>query len=380
MRIVLSAPNTLGYPDGGHVWVFINWALGFKSLGHDVLWLDVAKPGDSNEKNAGLIQTMRSRLGVFGLGDDIVLCTAEGRPYDAPGLRTLDEALAADVLCNHRYDLSPAVIRAFKHSMMVDIDPGQLQTAFDMGTYAFVPHTTYWTVGEWPKFVATHKPRFNTHGVTWNYVPPPVDLASWPVTPPGTGGEGAAFTTVSNWFMSDDWMPEPDDPKSYYDNSKRTAFQPYLGLPKATGLPLELCINVGEYQPEIDLLENLGWRVRKSDTVSDPQVYRKYLQQSLGEFSSAKASYVYLNTGWLSDRTASYLASGKPAVVLKTGPSDLFPDGEGIFRFTDAESANRSLHHAMKDYDHHCRAARQIAEQVLDARVVLKRALEIAVT
>jgi hypothetical protein len=191
-------------------------------------------------------------------------------------------------------------------------------------------------------------------------------------------GDNAAFTTVSNWYTSD-WMPDPDDPKQFYDNSKRTAFQPYLGLPKTTGLPLELCITIGGYQPEIDLLENLGWRVRKSDEVSDPQVYRNYLQTSLGEFSSAKASYVRLQTGWLSDRTASYLASGKPAVVLKTGPSDIFPDADGLLRFTDAASAVASLNNVMANYDHHCRAARQIAEQFLDARIVLKRALEIAV-
>jgi hypothetical protein len=377
MRIVLSAPNTLSYPDGGHVWVFINWALGFKSLGHEVLWLDATKPTDSDEQNDQYFRAMSSRLAAFGLGDDIVICTADGRDADLLGTRPLDQALAADVLCNHRYDLSPEIIRAFKHSMMVDIDPGQLQTAFDMGTYPFVPHTTYWTVGEWPKFAREFPPRFNTHGVTWNYVPPPVDLASWPVT---RAGDDAAFTTVSNWFMSDDWMPEPDDPKTYYDNSKRTAFQPYLGLPKATGLPLELCINVGDYKPEIDLLTGMGWRVRKSDSVSDPQVYRRYLQNSLGEFSSAKASYVYLKTGWLSDRTASYLASGKPAVVLKTGQSDVFPDHDGILRFTDFDSAKRALHDVMRNYDHHCRSARQVAEQVLDARVVLKRVLETAVS
>ncbi|MGN6727034.1 MAG: hypothetical protein ACTHLZ_14025 [Tepidisphaeraceae bacterium] len=375
MRITLSVPNTLFYPDGGHIWVFINWALGFKSLGHEVLWLDVALADASPELAAAKIKTLRERLSVYGLGDDIVLCTKEGDPYDHPGLRTLDEALAADVLCNHRYDLAPKLIKAFKRSMMIDIDPGQLQAAFDMGTYEFVPHTSYFTVGEWPKFLSTTPMQFNLHGVTWHYVPPPVDLASWPVTPPGAE---AAFTTVSNWFMTDAWMPEPDKPGEYYDNSKRTAFQPYLDLPKTTGLPLELCINIGGYQPEIDLLQGHGWRVRMSEAVSDPQSYRKYLQDSLGEFSAAKASYVRLKTGWLSDRTASYLASGKPTIVLKTGQSDIFPDADGILRFTDAASAETMLKDVMKRYDHHCRAARQIAEAHLDARKVLTRALEIA--
>lgn len=377
MRIVLSAPNTLGYPVGGHVWVFINWALGFKSLGHEVLWLDVVKDDSTQEQNVALLEKFRARLAPFGLADDIVLTTTSGQPYDLPGTRTLDEALAADVLCNHRYDLSANVIKAFKRSMLVDIDPGQLQQCFDMGTYAFVPHTSYFTVGEWADFVDVAPPRFNQHGVTWHYVPPPVDLASWPVTQPGNN---AAFTTVSNWFMSECWMPEPDDPKTFYDNSKRTAFEPYLNLPKTTGLPLELALSLGGYQPEIDLLQGLGWRFRESNDVSDPQVYRRYVQGSLGEFSSAKASYIRMNTGWLSDRTSSYLASGKPAVVLKTGPSKIFPDCDGLCRFTDPASAERMLRDVVKNYDHHCAAARQIAEAHLDARKVLHKALEIAMS
>lgn len=374
MRIVLSAPNTLSYPDGGHVWVFINWALGFKSLGHDVLWLDVTKPTDTPEHVDAMLALFRERLAVYGLDHSIVLATHDGKPINLPGLRTLDEALSADVLCNHRYNLPADLIRAFKHSMMVDIDPGQLQWCYDMGTYPFVPHTSYFTVGEWPKYGT--KPPFNTHGVVWHHVAPPVDLPSWPVTP---RVPDAAFTTVSGWYMSDAWMPYPDKPTDYYDNSKRTAFQPYLDLPETTGLPLELCLGLGDYQPEIDALQAKGWRIRKSDDVSDPEIYRRYVQTSIGEFSSAKASYVLLNTGWLSDRTATYLASGKPVVVLKTGPSDFLPDAEGIFRFTDAASAASMLNDATTNYDHHCRAARQLAEDHLDARKVLRRALEIAI-
>ena len=99
MRIVLSAPNTLGYPDGGHVWVFINWALGFRSLGHEVVWLDVTHDKDTPETVAALLSEMRSRLAPFGLDEQIALCTEAGDAYAHEadvGLYPLEQALTGE--------------------------------------------------------------------------------------------------------------------------------------------------------------------------------------------------------------------------------------------------------------------------------------------
>jgi len=371
MRICLSAPNTLGYPDGGHIWVFINWALGLRSLGHDVVWLDVVNPDDSPELVDSLVRTLCERLKPFALDTHVVLCTAEGAPYQHALTRTLDEAIACHAIINLRYNLPSRVLRAFRRSALIDIDPGQFQFSVQLGTYDPGEHDVYFTVGEWPTFIDVTPPQFTTLGKTWHTIPPPVALDEWPVT---HAAPDAAMTTVSAWYMKDQWLE--DDAGQWYDNSKRAAFMPYLDVAGASTLPMELCIQLNGYQPEIDLLQSHHWRLKTGTDVSHPQAYRQYIQQSIGEFSCAKPAYVKLHTGWLSDRTACYLASGKPVVIQRTGESRFLPDQLGVLRFTSPDQAIKNLRHVHDDYATHAVAARAIAEQHLDAKKVLKSVLE----
>ena len=125
----------------------------------------------------------------------------------------------------------------------------------------------------------------------------------------------------------------------------------------------------------------LGWRLRDAWAVSGtPESYRAYIQRSRGEFSVAKPTYVRLASGWISDRTVCYLASGKPAVVQHTGPSAYLPNGEGMFRFTTLEQAVAALDAINADYERHCRAARDIAAAYFDAERVVARILNETLT
>jgi hypothetical protein len=375
MRICLATPATLFYPEGGHLWVFLNWALGFESLGHEVVWLDMISPDDAPDAVATALKRMRSRLAPFGLDRRVTLCTPEGSavPFEQDlELYPLASALDCDLLCDHRYNTPRPVVGAFSRSMLIDIDPGQFQIAIALGTYDVAPHTHYFTVGEWPLFADVAKPMFSTHGHVWHYTPPPVALEQWPVS---ASTDIGAMTTVSSWYKVTEWMH--DEQGQWYDNSKRAAFQPYLTLPEQSPMPLELCINVGDYQPEKDLLRSHGWRLGNIEQTSHPEDYRNYLQRSLGEFSACKPSYARMRSGWLSDRTACYLASGKPVVIEKTGQSHIFPDNLGMLRFTNPAEALRMLEDVNANYADHAKAARQIAEQHLDARKVLKRVLEV---
>src|SRR5207247_11174445 len=122
--------------------------------------------------------------------------------------------------------------------------------------------------------------------------------------------------------------------------------------------------------------ERRGWRIRQSSEVSaTPETYQAYIQRSRGEFSCAKPSYVKLQTAWVSDRTVCYLASGKPVVVQDTGPSSFLPNDEGIFRFQTAQEAARAIDAINADYEHHCRAARKLAETHFDATHVVGKIL-----
>ena len=106
------------------------------------------------------------------------------------------------------------------------------------------------------------------------------------------------------------------------------------------------------------------------DVARDPFMYRDYIRRSRGEFSCVKPSCLLFQTAWISDRTLCYLSSGRPAVVQHTGPSDYLPDDEGLFRFVTSDDAVAALEELGHRYDHHCQAARALAEEHFDAAEV----------
>ena len=313
----------------------------------------------------------RARLEPYGLADQIGVWTnGEPLPSEVSGLCAgLDAVAGADLLINLHYGTPAAVVRRFRRSAMVDIDPGLLQTWVSAGQMSLVPHTCYFTTGE---TVGRPGAKFPDLGLTWHYVPPPVCLKWWP---PMRAQPPAPFTTISHW-VSKDWLKDGDN---LYSNEKRTGFLPFLDLPRYTSQHLELALwlRKEEDAPERRMLEDRGWRVRDSVSVSStPWSYQRYLQESLGEFSCVKPSCVQFQNAWISDRTLCYLASGKPAVVQDTGPSSMLPDAAGLFRFRDLQQAAEHLETVAADYDRQCRLARQLAETYFDAKKVLGSVLE----
>ena len=135
----------------------------------------------------------------------------------------------------------------------------------------------------------------------------------------------------------------------------------------------------GDDDEKAALLER-GWHLRDSSAVSRrPETYRRYIQESRGEFSCAKPSCMRLQNAWVSDRTICYLASGRPAVVQDTGPSAVLPNGAGVFRFRTTREAARALRAVDENYEHHAREARALAvarfDGVLIARSILQGCL-----
>ena len=123
-------------------------------------------------------------------------------------------------------------------------------------------------------------------------------------------------------------------------------------------------------------MEEHGWRIQNSGEVAGtPELYQRYIQRSRGEFSCAKPSCMKWQNAWISDRTLCYLASGRPAVVQDTGPSDILPNGLGMFRFSTIEQAVHALAAINEDYFRHRRAARELAESYFDGRRILSALL-----
>ena len=371
LTVCLAPANTVDYPHGGgHFWVYLHWALGLKTLGCRVIWLERVDPADPLDETARNVTALRAHLGKWGLADSLALFSTDGKgiPAEVGGpFLDLDAAAEADVLINLWHSLPGWVLRRFRRTALIDTDPGLLQIWMMTGTVRVSPHDTYFTIGE---TVGAREARFPDCGLRWLHTPPPVFLPEWPAVPPNGG---APYTTVAHW-----WGGTFEFNGITFCNEKRVAFLQYLDLPARTPVQLELAVCLAEYYDEYrQLMEPKGWRLREAwDVSSTPEDYRAYVQASRGEFSCAKPAYVTLETAWVSDRTLSYLASGRPAVVQHTGKSRFLPDGEGLFRFRTPEEAAAALAAVEADYDRHCRLARALAEEHFDARRVVAKVLE----
>lgn len=123
-------------------------------------------------------------------------------------------------------------------------------------------------------------------------------------------------------------------------------------------------------------IEKAGWQILDPYICAgDWSAYQEFIDQSYGEFSVAKNTYVKGRTGWFSCRSACYLAPGKPVVTQDTGWSKNIPSGKGVFAFDDVESATKALEEVVADYSRQSLFAKQIANNYFDSSKVLHQLL-----
>jgi hypothetical protein len=357
---VCIAGRSLYYPYNGHLWSRLNWALGFQSIGCSVVWLETVDAKKSPSETAAGSEALFRVLDAHGIA--LAIDAPHGTSM-RPGITTLDDATASDLLVSHQVELEEATLARFRRTIFLDVDPGMFQRWLRMNALSLPRYDLYLTIGEGAAN--------DEGGRRWQYVPQCIALDAWPVT---TDKAEGAFTTVTHWFGG--------------RSGKRAGFEPYFDLPKLTRHALEIALFVerdssGEQsdrsKEDWSMLTERGWRLRDSRTLWDTAEYQRYVQNSLGEFSCAKTDYVSMDTAWVSDRTLCYLASGKPAVVQHTGPSKVLPDSGGVFRFRSLDDAARCLDAVMDNYDENARLARALAEEHFDARKVVAHVLELSV-
>ena len=379
MATVVIAPcNVAGFPEGGgHFWVYLQYALGLRQLGCDVYWLEAFRSKGRQEQEEAALVTFLARMDAWGFHDKVILYRSRSQEpledlpaeYLTMGREQAEEVYdQADLLLNFHYAISPALLRCFNRTALVDIDPGLLQFWISRGQISVPRHDCYFTIGEG---IGESSSKVPETGLEWVPIHPAICLDYWPYV---FNKRCEAFTTVSIWDSSD-WIVDRDET---YENTKRVAFLPFACLPRLTLQPLELALFLKTEKDMKDrrFLQDHGWRIRLSrDVATTPEMYQAYIQRSRGEFSCAKPSYVKFQTGWISDRTVCYLASGKPAVVQDTGPSGFLPNGRGLFRFSTLQEAAQALDTINADYEYHCRAARELAETFFDARRVVRKIL-----
>ncbi len=386
LTVCVAPANTVAYPNGGgHLWVYLHWALALKALGCRVIWLEGLDVDERDTSPAGrrrrrggppreCVAALKARLASFGLADTLALYAIGGGTVPdevAQGCLDLNAAAEADLLLNLWHSAPADVVGRFRRTAFIDTDPGLLQIWITTGAVQLARHDLYFTIGE---TVGTPAARFPDGGRTWVHTVPPVYLPEWPCVPEALGGAAPPpYTTVAHW-----WGGTFEFNGITFSNEKGASFLEYQDLPHRTPVSLELAVCLAEFHEEYRrLLEPMGWRLREAwDVTATPDAYRTYVQRSRGEFSCAKPAYISLETAWVSDRTLCYLASGKPAVVQYTGASRFLPDAQGLFRFRNMDEAVRALATAEDDYERHGRAARALVEEHFDARRVVAGVLE----
>ena len=185
-------------------------------------------------------------------------------------------------------------------------------------------------------------------------------------------GTEAAFTTITNWSASAtiEWRGRP------YIWSKSQEFMKFVDAPACTGAPFELVTEFPDVATHA-LFARHGWRMLLPDTVHlDLDHYRGYVQGSRGEFTASKQIVVVMDTGWFSDRSACYLAAGRPVITQETGFTRLYGGERGLFAFATMEEIVEAVRRIQADYAAHAQAAREIAREYFEAEKVLESLLE----
>jgi hypothetical protein len=368
---VLFAGIIARYPFGGVTWCSLMYLLGLRALGHDVFYIeDTGECVYDPVLNTVAVDPsygtsyIHAALEPFGLGDRWAFVNYDGS-YHGQGRDEVKRfAATADLFINlsggswfwrDEYARIPRKI-------FIDSDPAYTQLAIAKADPWYVEFFTHFDrLFTFGANIGTPASSIPTGEFTWHTTWQPITLEDWATTTP----PGLHFTTVMTWRI-----------ESFTDvvGNKDLEFVKFMDLPSRTAQSFELAIN-GPQQ----LLRASGWATVDAMHVSrTPWEYRDFIHRSKAEFGVAKHTYVSSRSGWFSDRTECYLASGRPALVQDTGWTAHLPSGEGLLSFSTPDEALTAIDRINSDYDRHAQAARDVAREHFGAVRVLTRLLEIA--
>lgn len=361
---------------GGNFWVPLQYLEGLLELGHDAWWLELVGTSGDPDIDRAKIDRFRRNVADMGVTDRVAIAYFPSSPVGEISAATewigLDEgqfrARARDALLLNLANSIPAPMRdSFARTALFDIDPGPFQIwarEWGMGVGA---HDVHLTIGM--NLGASDSP-VPVGDVKWRRSWPSIHLGSWPVQPVSGGGH---YTTITQWWTTQYAFLDGET----YDCNKREGFVAHIDLPRRAGLELEIAANVhADEKEDRALLAANGWLlVDPAVAAGDPRAFRHYVQQARGEVSCAKPAYVKARSGWVSDRTLCFLASGRPCIVEDVGTARHLPETLGLTFFRDTTEGAARLRAVEADYGKACREARALAEDLFSTRVTLPKIL-----
>lgn len=375
-RIVLGS-YMVRYPLGGMMSWVLQYLVGLSRLGHDVYFVEKAGGPDACFDPTRSCMTDRCEYGTrrvqellsrFDLGGRWCFVDWDGHYHGVAKTEIEAVFASADVFIDmgtHGAWLDEASCCGVR--VLVDGEPAFTQLKMERRAATGVvadSYDLYFTTGQ---NIGTDASTAPTGGKPWRHLFHPVVPAMFdPVVPPRAT---APYTTVMNWQS---YEPVEFDGVCY--RHKDVEFQKFLKLPERTQVRLEVAVSG---RVPRDTLTAAGWATRGAHEVTHTfDSFVDYIKASRGEFGVCKSGYVVSNSGWFSDRSAAYLACGRPVVVQETGFSEHLPTGHGLFAVNTVEEAAASLEAIESNYALHSRAARDIAEEWLAPEKVLRGFLE----
>jgi hypothetical protein len=372
-RVILA--GIIGrYPVGGVTWCALHYIAGFQALGYEVFYLeDTGECGFDPSANcistdpAYALAYIERHLLLVGLKDAWTYIDFNGTYHGKSRPQVADICAGADLMVNlsggcwfsrPEYERLPKIF--------IDTDPGFTQLAIARagpGWYQdfFASHQTLFTFG-----LNVTSPTCNLAATPFRWHPTvqPIALQFWPVVPPP---QDAPYTTIMSWKT--DSFPGLSEEKGAHLTS-------LIDLPSK--LPCRVLLAIAG-QPPGELLLRHKWELIDGvQATIDAFAYRDFIQKSRAELGFAKPMYVNTRSGWFSDRTLCYLATGRPALVCDTGIAEYLPCGEGLFVFNDERDILETIDKIEKDYVRHAAKARAIAQDFFVSEKVVCQLLKTA--
>lgn len=378
VTVFLGCGFAAKYPEGGGNYsVPLQWMLGLRRVGLDAIWLELLPATADRAEDESRIRIFRRRLEEHGLKERYCLLyqTPANDLHDLDAIRCVglsraqlvDRLTAPNTLLNLSNSLHPPFLLQFERRIFCDLDPSEIfywMTKMELGQSH---HHEFCTIG---LNVGAADCRLPPSPVPWRTFYPLVDTQLIQRQPAPALPK---FTTIGQWY----WGGGVEVNGAFPDLSKKFAFERFLDLPqRIRAARFELAMNLNPDDPEIGRLRARGWKIVSPHRVArTPAAYRRYIASATAEFTAIKGVDVAWRTGWLSDRAAAFLATGRPVVTEDTGAGKFLPKESGFRFVSDLESAASASEEVLRGWPKFSREARACAVEVFDSAKNLRKIL-----
>ncbi len=359
----------------GHIDSVMAYPVGLQRLGHEVYVMEHVGRGRCTDSANQQVpfdqwdgrQHFEAVMKTYGMWPRCCLIYRNGEAtHGMPFAEAVKVSKMCDLLMTRSGEIHKAeeIFTNPKRRLYIDGNPGNTQVFLQQrgGEYEALDHYDHlFTLG---LNIGTDGCRIPTEQRHWHPILRPVVLPLWPHSQDHTS---TRFTTVSSWKGRTTFQWQGTD-----SGEKSDSWLKFVELPKRTAQELEIALRI-EPRDEVDgeMFRQNGWQLTDPSRFHTLTEYRGYISQSRAEFSVAHHRVVEFSVGWFSDRSALYLASGRPVLVQSTGIESHLPTGKGLLTFSTIDEALAGIDSINEDYAGHCRAARDIAETYFDSDRVL---------